>query len=71
MVYPYWVPDGATLRAKLIENKVFCARYWPNVLEWCTEADLEYNLAQNLVAIPCDQRYGVEEMGRIVEMIKQ
>ena len=71
MVYPYWVPDGATLRAKLIENKVFCARYWPNVLDWCTEADLEYNLARNLVAIPCDQRYGVEDMQRIIDIINE
>ena len=44
MVYPYLVPMRG-LREKLIENKIFVARYWPNVLEWTNEDDLEYQLA--------------------------
>lgn len=70
MVYPFLVPDGAALRERLIAEKIFCARYWPNVLEWCGEGTAEYDLALNLVAIPCDQRYGIAEMQRMIEMIK-
>lgn len=71
LVYPYFVEDGAHLRQHLIDNQVFCARYWPNVLEWCQPDDWEYQLAENLVCIPIDQRYGEEEMNSILETIQK
>ena len=69
LVYPYYVENGAALRQRLITNKVFCARYWPNVLQWCKPDTLEYQLAENIVCIPIDQRYGEEEMEAIIEII--
>ena len=57
------------LREKLIENKVFVARYWPNVLEWTTKDDIEYLLAYQMQPLPIDQRYGEEEMKRIIDII--
>lgn len=71
MVYPYYVEDGAQLRQHLIENLVFCARYWPNVLEWCKPDSLEYHLAADLVCIPIDQRYGEDEMQHIIDVISK
>ena len=67
MVYPYFVENGALLRQYLIDHKVFCASYWPNVLEWCKLGDWEYQLAENLVCLPIDQRYWEEEMNSILE----
>lgn len=61
MVYPYWT-DDASLRQKLIENKVFVATYWPNVKEWTKDGMLEYELAEKLMPLPVDQRYGIKEM---------
>ena len=69
LVYPYYVDNGAQLRQCLIENQVFCARYWPNVLEWCQTSDWEYKLAENLVCLPIDQRYDEDDMKRILEII--
>lgn len=69
LVYPYFVENGAKLRQRLIDNQVFCARYWPNVLECCKSSDFEYQLTENLVCIPIDQRYGEEEMNQILENI--
>ena len=69
MVYPYYVDNGVKLRQHLIDNQVFCARYWPNVMEWCNPADWEYELTENLVCIPIDQRYGKDEMDFIVDTI--
>lgn len=71
MVYPYYVEDGAKLRQHLIDNQIFCARYWPNVLEWCKPEDFEYQLTENLVSIPIDQRYGEKEMEYIVDKIQE
>ena len=69
MVYPYLAPVKG-LREKLIENKVFVARYWPNVLDWTTKDDIEYLLAYQMQPLPIDQRYGEEEMNKIIEIIK-
>lgn len=68
MVYPYWTSD-ASLRHKLIENKVFVATYWPNILEWTKDGMLERQLMERLLPIPCDQRYGKEDMETILKMI--
>ena len=68
MVYPYLAPFKS-FRERLIENKVFVARYWPNVLEWTTEKDIEYLLAYQMQPLPIDQRYGEEDMNRIITLI--
>ena len=69
MVYPFLCEVKGNLRARLIDNKVFVARYWPNVLDWTTSIDLEKYLAINLFPLPIDQRYGKEDMERIVHII--
>ena len=68
MVYPY-LSDDETLRNRLIENKIFVATYWPNVLEWCQEDTTEYKLAKYLLPLPIDQRYNENDMNRIIEVI--
>ena len=40
LVYPYLPKDGS-LRDKLIANRIYVARYWPNVLDWCRQGDWE------------------------------
>lgn len=69
LVYPYYVDNGAQLRQHLIDHQVFCARYWPNVLEWCQKDDLEYDLAENVVCIPIDQRYNENDMKSILSCL--
>ena len=70
MVYPFFVPING-LREKLIENKIFVARYWPNVLDWTTKDDIEYLLAFQMQPLPIDQRYGKIQMKRIIEQINK
>ena len=70
MVYPFMMITYLNFRKELIENKVFVARYWPNV-ENVEEFGLEGNMADNVIPIPCDQRYWREDMDRIIEIIKQ
>ena len=69
MVYPYLVPENG-LREKLIENNIFVARYWPSVLECTAPDDIDYLLAYQMQPLPTDQRYGEEEMNRILLIIK-
>ena len=69
LVYPYWVENGKELKKKLISKSIFVATYWPNVFEWCKSDDLEYELADNVVCTPIDQRYGKDDMERILKEI--
>ena len=68
MVYPFFITD-IQLRQRLIENKVYVATYWPNVLDWCDKNTTEHPLTQQLLPIPIDQRYGEGDMKMIVELI--
>lgn len=69
MVYPY-MTDREGLREHLIQNKIFVARYWPNVLNWTHQFDFEYLLVSQLLPIPCDQRYSEKDMKRCLEVVK-
>lgn len=68
MVYPF-LTDGGSLRQHLIDNKVYVAQYWPNVLNWSVTSDTEHQLTQQLLPLPIDQRYSEEEMKRIIQLI--
>lgn len=70
MVYPF-MSDDESLRGRLIQNKVFVARYWPNVLEWCSKDEVEYKLATHIIPLPIDHRYGKREMDEIIKISKQ
>ena len=68
MAYPFAMRSERNLRKGLIDTKVFVAKYWPNVSQ-LIGYEKEYELADRVVAIPCDQRYGDKEMKRIVSII--
>lgn len=68
MVYPYFT-DDLTLRKYLINNKVFIATYWSNVLQWCMAEDIEFSLERYLIPFPIDQRYDFSNMDRILKII--
>ena len=60
MVYPY-VTDNPHLRERLIREKIYVALYWPGVGN-CG------SLPARILPLPIDQRYGEEDMRRIVEV---
>ena len=62
MVYPY-VADDATLRSRLIAQKIYVAKYWPGL------SSAANALAERVLPLPIDQRYGADDMKRILEMI--
>lgn len=68
MVYPFVTRIDRNLRKELIDNKIFVAKYWPNVHQ-LSNYDTEYQMATRIIPIPCDQRYGEDEMNRILEII--
>ena len=65
MIYPYYIENGKKLKSILIENNIFVATYWPNVLDWTKPGFLEYKITQNLLSLPIDQRYNIEDLKQI------
>ncbi len=71
MVYPY-LTDDSDLKQRLIDNKIYVATYWPNVVNWCNIESKEYGYAMNTIYIPIDQRYMMNEMQIIInDLIKK
>lgn len=68
--YPLYIENGALIRKKLQEIKIFIPTLWPAVFDKCNRTDLEYDMANNILPIPVDQRYNINDMGYIVEEIK-
>lgn len=69
MVFPYLAAKGKSVKQKLIQKEVFVATYWPNVFEWCDKSKIDYKIAEKIVPIPLDQRYGEKEMEFIISHI--
>ena len=70
MVYPYRTKD-AGLRQRLIDNGIFVARYWPDISCGNNPTSNAVDLATEILPLPIDQRYGVDDMKRIIEIINQ
>lgn len=68
LAYPFYTNDN-NLREKLINNKIYVATYWPNVLEQCNQGDIEFKFANNLLPLPIDQRYSIDDMNKIISII--
>jgi hypothetical protein len=68
MSYPFYTTN-ATLRQRLIENKVFTPVYWKSVLNLVTSESLEYKYVQNIIHIPVDQRCEKEDLDKICKII--
>ena len=68
MVYPFWTKEKG-LRKKLMEKRIYTATYWPNVSEWTNKNMLEYNLMEEVVYLPIDQRYNQSDLQKVVNFI--
>lgn len=68
-MYPLLIQNGAAVRKELQKEKIYIPTLWPNVLEECSPDSLEYHYAADILPIPVDQRYGIEDMKYLVEVI--
>lgn len=71
-MYPFLVENGSFLRQRLRNEKIYIPTLWPSVFEITEPDDLEYKMAKNILPLPIDQRYGIDDMnymaGRIQEL---
>lgn len=68
-MYPLMVNNGKEMRKKLQQNGIYIPMLWPNVAKETTLKDLGMEMAENILPLPIDQRYGTEDMKEVVEAI--
>ena len=65
--YPFYTKNGMMLKKALTKEKIYVATLWPNVFE--TGLDTEIDLTENILPLPCDQRYSEDDMMRVADTI--
>ncbi len=70
MIFPFESGQGQSLRKELIAEKIFVAKYWPNVDKWAGAESTETWMANYILPLPIDQRYTEKDMLRVVQIIK-
>lgn len=68
-MYPLYLDNGAIIRKKLQKEKIYIPILWTDVFNICGEGELEYDMAENILPLPVDQRYGRKEMRYLEEKI--
>ncbi len=57
------------MRDHLIDSGIALPIYWPEVIENCDAITVENKLARTLLPLPLDQRYKINDMKRLIELI--
>ena len=61
-MYPLYLENGYEIRKKLQQKKIYIPVLWPDVFNICSEDDVEYDYARNILPLPVDQRYRIEDV---------
>ena len=70
-MYPFYHENAVEIRKKLQQKKIYIPTLGPNVLGDVDENSLEYRYAQNILPLPCDQRYGLKDMQYLIKEIEK
>lgn len=65
--YPFYCKNGMAVKRQLAGKKIYVATLWPNVL--ALDGTLEKEYAENILPLPCDQRYGADEMEYVIKEV--
>ena len=69
--YPFYVENGIEIRKALVKKKIYIPTLWPNVLNDTLEECIEYKFAKNILPLPRDQRYSIDDMKCLVEEMRK
>lgn len=68
-MYPLYIQNGMEIKRKLQKIKIYVPTLWPAVFKRCEEKTVDYLLARNIVPLPVDQRYNIDDMEYMFKMI--
>ena len=67
--YPFYCENGMQIKRQLAAERIYIPTLWPNVLQM--DAAFERDLAENILPLPCDQRYDQEDMQRLLAALEE
>ncbi len=70
-MYPLLLENGAEIRKRLQDRRIYIPTLWPDVFSWCREGEAEYTMSKDILPLPIDQRYGTEDMQYLVREIQK
>lgn len=71
LYFTIYVQDRKALQSELIKDAIYAPVIWPVEDENILINDEVIYIYEHLLAIPCDQRYDVVDMQRIIEIIRR
>ena len=66
--YPFYCKDGLDIKKRLAKKGIFIASLWSTAFEF---GGVAKNYSENILPLPCDQRYTVEDMAVMVDEIEK
>lgn len=66
--YPFYYREGLALKKHLISKGIFVASLWPTAYEF---GGIAKDYSKNILPLPCDQRYSIDEMAYIVDELEK
>lgn len=69
--YPFYIKNGIEVRREIAKKKIYIPTLWPNILSGTPEGSIEYDYSANILPLPCDQRYGVDDMECIINYLHE
>lgn len=70
LFFPVYVNDRASFQKKLAQQEVFAPVLWPVHTDSVLINDQIKKIYDNILMLPIDQRYGEEDMQRMIDVIK-
>lgn len=69
--YPFYVKNGIEVRKKMAQKRIYIPCLWPNVLDETSPDSIEYHLSANILPLPCDQRYTIDDMNYMINELTE
>ena len=66
--YPFYVKGGMEIKKALAGKGIYVPSLWPSAMEF---GGLAKDYSENILPLPCDQRYSVDEMKIIVDELEK
>lgn len=70
-MYPLYAAGGMEIRKRLQSKGIYIPVLWPDVLKLCDRTEPEYDMAENILPLPCDQRYDLGIMNLLAGEISE
>lgn len=69
--YPILIPNGERIRSELVRKKIFVPQLWKEVEKIASKDSIAAQMTNNIIWLPCDQRYKIDQMRRMTEIFME